>query len=297
MKTAIRKHPIIVMLVSLLFTFILMRNYHLWHFIDNVEMQGIVPRYVNGLVCLAIMYGVLGKECLGWKKNSEREGLKIAVCMLLYAVLVLTDHILQSTMVLKSTWIRLAAYDFILCIGVGLFEEALMRGIVLNGCIKLLPKNKRGLYIAVAISSALFGVAHIVGVFIGSSDNVSQVIIWMIGKVIYTGIGGVVYATIYLKTKNIWICAILHAIYDFILFSGEYWISFAAYKKVLPDELIMKNGLVIGCAVIVCIINIIIVIKVLKKLDPQECVMWKDEIHNPVEEIEDSYDEIEGCHG
>lgn len=297
MKKAIRKHPIIVMIVSLLFVFILMSNHHLWHFIDNVEMQGIIPRYVVGLVCLAIMYAVLGKECLGWKKNSGREGLKIAVCMLLYAVLVLTDHILQSTMVLKSTWIRLAVYDFILCIGVGLFEETLLRGIVLNGFIKLLPKNRIGLYAAVAISSTLFGVAHIVGVSIGSSENVSQVIIWMIGKVIYTGIGGVVYATIYLKTRNIWICAILHAVYDFILFSENYWISFAAYKKLLPNEVAMKNGFFIGGATIACIINAAIVIKVLKKLDPQECVMWKDEIHNPSETTVDNFNEIEGCRG
>jgi len=297
MKKAIRKHPIIVMLVSLLFSFILMSNYHLWHFIDNVEMQGIVPRYVNGLVCLAVMYVVMGKESFGWNKNSGREGLKIAVCMLLYAVLVLTDHILQSTMVLKSTWLRLAAYDFILCIGVGLFEEALMRGIVLNGCIKLLPKNKKGLYIAVAISSALFGTTHLLGLQIGSDYHTWQVIGYMVGKVLITGIGGLVFATIYLKTKNIWSCAILHAIYDFILFSGDYWISFAAYKKVSSNEMIMKNGLLIGSAIIVCIINVVIAIRVLKKLDPQDCVMWKGEIHNPVEEIEDSYEEIESCQG
>lgn len=297
MRKIIRKHPIIVMLVSFLFTFIILGNYHLWHFIDSVEMQGIVPRYVNGLVCLAIMYVVLGKECLGWNKNSGRKGMKIAVCMLLYAVLVLTDHVLQSTMVLKSTWIRLAAYNFILCIGVGLFEETLLRGIVLNGFIKLLPKNRIGLYAAVVISSTFFGVGHIVGVSIGSSDDVSQVIIWMISKVIYTGIGGVIYATIYLKTRNIWICAILHAIYDFILFSEEYWISFAAYKKLLPNEVVMKNGFFIGGATIACIINTVIVIKVLKNLDPQDCVMWKDEIHNPIEETVDNFDETESCRG
>ena len=297
MKTAIRKHPIIVMLVSLLFAFILMSNYHLWHFIDNVEMQRIVPRYVIGVVCLAIMYVVLRKECLGWKKNSGREGLKIAVCMLLCAVFALTDQILQSTMVIKSTWIRLAVYDFILCIGVGLFEETLMRGIVLNGCIKLLPKNKGGLYIAVAISSALFGVAHLLGLQMGSDYHTWQVIGYMVGKVLITGIAGLVFATIYLKTKNIWSCAILHGIYDFILFSGDYWISFAAHKKVSPDEMIMKNGLLIGCAIIVCIINVAIAIRVLKKLDPQDCIMWKDEIHKPSEYIVDKFNEIEGYRG
>lgn len=297
MKKAIRKHPIIVMLVSILFTFIVMSNYHLWHFIDSAEMKEIVPRYVNGLVCLAIMCIVMGKESLRWNKNSGREGLKIATFKLVFAFIVLTDSILQSTMVIKSTWIGLIVYYFILCIGVGLFEETLLRGIVLNGCIKLLPKNKTGLYAAVAISSSLFGIGHIVGVSIGSGDDAWQMTCYMIFRVLVTGIMGMVYAVIYLKTKNIWICAIIHAIYDFILFSENYWISFAAYKKLTHNELVMKSGLLIGCAAIVCIINAIIAIKVLKKLEPQECVMWKDEIHNPFEETVDNFDEIEGCRG
>ena len=95
------------------------------------------------------------------------------------------------------------------CFSTGFFEEIVFRGIVLLLLIQKLPNTQKGMYLAIFISSLLFGLSHLVNLFggIGLTDILLQV-----G---YSFLMGLLWAVVYLKTKNIWWSILLHSTYNF----------------------------------------------------------------------------------
>lgn len=115
---------------------------------------------------------------------------------------------------LNSRYIINESYDLIYMfafnsIGVGLFEEVVFRGLLLLILLQSLPKTKNGNLLAVVISAAIFGLIHLFNIFYGSSVNDA------ILQVGYSFLMGMLWAVVYLKTKNLWIVMILHATYNF----------------------------------------------------------------------------------
>ena len=72
-----------------------------------------------------------------------------------------------------------------------------------------MKKNRVGVFLAIVISSVIFGLVHLVNLFSGGSA---------MGVILQTGysflIGGMC-AVILVKTKNIWYCVLLHGVYNF----------------------------------------------------------------------------------
>ena len=95
--------------------------------------------------------------------------------------------------------------DFLLfglyCLSVGLFEECIFRGVVFAVVAGLFSKDKKGLWWTYITSSVVFGIAHI---FNGSILQVG-----------YTILTGGLFAFSLMKTKNIFCCAFVHALYNF----------------------------------------------------------------------------------
>jgi len=91
-------------------------------------------------------------------------------------------------------------------IGTGLFEEVLFRGLVLNLLLVEFGGSKKGIVKAVIISSVLFGVVHIGNAIAGVG------LLATITTIIGATLVGVFYAALYMRTKNLWVVIILHAI-------------------------------------------------------------------------------------
>ncbi|HPG42719.1 MAG TPA: CPBP family intramembrane metalloprotease [Acholeplasmataceae bacterium] len=98
---------------------------------------------------------------------------------------------------------------FIECLSIGFFEEILFRGILLFVLLDIFSNRKYGVLLAIVFSSLIFGSLHILNVFEGASMNV---IIEQIG---YSFLMGMLWAVMYLKTKNVWLVMLLHATYNF----------------------------------------------------------------------------------
>lgn len=99
------------------------------------------------------------------------------------------------------------------------FEEILFRSIILVFLLEKLPKTKNGIFKAILISSVVFSGLHILNLFTGSSlYNVSL-------QLGYSLLMGMLWAVMYLKTKNLWLTILLHASYNFfgqVMFSLGY---------------------------------------------------------------------------
>ena len=93
--------------------------------------------------------------------------------------------------------------------GVGLFEEIIFRGLLLTVLLQYLPKTKEGNFGAIVLSAAIFGAIHLFNLAYGGF--ISQTLM----QVGYSFLMGLMWAVIYLKTKNIWLVAILHALYNY----------------------------------------------------------------------------------
>ena len=120
----------------------------------------------------------------------------------------------------ETSLVHSGVLDFILfgsfCVSTALFEELLFRGVFFPIMIYYLPKSKKGLVVAIAISSAVFGLAHILNIFSMST----QATLMQIG---YSFLTGALFCFTLVKTRNVLICAFAHALFNFggLLFSSQ----------------------------------------------------------------------------
>ncbi len=91
---------------------------------------------------------------------------------------------------------------------VGVFEEFLIRGLVLNVLLDKYKSTPKKIWKAVILSSFIFGAAHFMNLSTGAS------FLGVTCQVISATAMGVYLAAIYLRTNNIWYNALIHGAWD-----------------------------------------------------------------------------------
>lgn len=118
---------------------------------------------------------------------------------------------------------------------VGVNEEVSMRALILNNLISKYGEEKKGICQSILISSLIFGMIHLVNIFFMSPVTV-------IVQAVNAASAGVLFATIYILSRNIWSCILVHAFVDWIsLFIGQ---CFVGGASVLSVEMTIGQGLV-----------------------------------------------------
>jgi membrane protease YdiL (CAAX protease family) len=92
---------------------------------------------------------------------------------------------------------------------VGLFEEALCRGVLFNTFRKRMGESRSSIMKSIVFSSLIFGCLH----FMNLIDN-PHLVVATITQVIYATLIGICLACIYYITDNIWVVSILHGLFD-----------------------------------------------------------------------------------
>jgi len=95
------------------------------------------------------------------------------------------------------------------CLSIGFLEETVFRGILLIILAQRLPQTKVGVFQAIFIASALFGLVHLANMFSGASPLET---LMQIG---YSFLMGALWSVVYLATKNLLYPILLHATYNF----------------------------------------------------------------------------------
>lgn len=109
------------------------------------------------------------------------------------------------------------------CLAIGLFEELAFRGVIFLMLAERRHTTRKGLFLSLILTSAVFGAVHLVNVLMGASLGG---VILQIG---YSFLIGAMCSVVLLKTRNIWLCILLHAVYDFsgnllpTLGDGTWW--------------------------------------------------------------------------
>ena len=108
------------------------------------------------------------------------------------------------------------------CLAIGLFEELAFRGVIFLMIAEGRHTTRKKLFWSLMLSSAVFGGVHLINLFVGGGVGV----ILQMG---YSFLIGAMCSVVLLKTRNIWFCVLLHAIYDFsgtlmpTLGGGTWW--------------------------------------------------------------------------
>ena len=155
---------------------------------------------------------------------------------------------------------RKEAVDFILfgiyCLTVGLFEEFIFRGVIFSALADVFPKNKKGFLLTYVISSIVFGLAHII-------NGVSI-------QILYTMLTGGLFAFCLIKTKNLFCCAAVHAIYNFcgLLFGTEQNLG-------LGYGIVFDKGTVITMLIVSVLVGLFVVYKVLTYTEAERADLYE----------------------
>ena len=180
-------------------------------------------RLCGGIVCCALMIVLLGTHLLfKHRKGALKRLLVVLPC---FAVAVNNFPFLSVLMgetVFSTQTINVILYA-VFCFSVGFFEEAAFRGCVFSVILDRQKADRWSVLKASVLSSAVFGIVHIVNLFAGAS--IGSVIL----QIGYSFLIGALCSIVLVKTANIWYCVILHSVYNFAggvapeFASGKIW--------------------------------------------------------------------------
>lgn len=183
----------------------------------------VITRGVGAVVFFAILVN-LGYKVL----NPIRKHFGKALLFCIPAALVVVNNMPILSMIWGDAYFVHGEPWYILwfaleCLAIGLFEEAAFRGVALLLIAEKRRTTKKGLFMSIVLSSAVFGVIHLANILAGASPGA---VFLQIG---YSFLIGAMCSVILFKTANLWLCVLLHAVYDFsgnlmpTLGAGTWW--------------------------------------------------------------------------
>ena len=179
----------------------------IWRFDDDVYLM--LSRFAGGGACIAFMlefsfvkvFSPIGnKKALLWLLTLP--GFVIAVNNFPFVSFFAGDCSINAE-------IGSIAFFALVCLGVGFFEEMAFRGCAFMLILKSRTQSKGKIFLSIFLSSVVFGLIHFVNVFFGASP---AAVLLQIG---YSALIGALCSMVLLLTRNIWLCVILHASYNF----------------------------------------------------------------------------------
>lgn len=211
-KTVKRNACIIffVLLVASLLLYEFLLKYKLFTGLGEWEksmVDMLITRAIGGFVFLILTiylgYKVLCPVTKPVGKN---------ILFILPALVIAVNNMPIIPLVLNQSKIN-AGYDKILlllfeCLAIGFFEEMAFRSVVMLGIMENRRKTKKDILMSIILSSVVFGLVHIVNIFISPSVAV-------ILQILYSALIGGMCAIVLLLTRNIWACVILHGLFNF----------------------------------------------------------------------------------
>lgn len=136
-----------------------------------------------------------------------------------------------------------------LCLACAAFEETMFRYLVMH---LIMDKKRYNYIVGILLCGAIFGAYHILNIFFGASVGYTLL------QVTYTTLIGSMLCVVYDKTKRLWICVLIHFVYNVggdsvnLLGIREQW--------VMPEVL-----LTVAVSVLVLVFYVVCVLKDRKK--------------------------------
>lgn len=227
----------------------------------NFALPGMIARYVIGTVSVVFMANIYGVE---FKIKGFFKGLFSVIGLVGVACCI---HNLLAMRIPTDIGFKEglpnAIFMFLLMMSVGVFEEAIYRGVLFNTLRNCLGESKGRIILAVILSAIPFGLTHFLNLIF-----YPNLVVWITSQVVYATAGGVLFACIYYITDNFWLVVVLHGLYDYL---ASFWSCFVSQAEGIGipavDSTIMQG---IKDAIPDCIFGLIAFIVLLVVLNKRE---------------------------
>lgn len=175
--------------------------------LSNRLLCGFIARVGLSLLFLWMLYQYGGRKYMIFTRQFFRYLLWALPCFMVALINFPLSALIQGKA--EVTRVDLLGLYTLYIFGVALLEELIFRGVLLL-LISDVLRGKRYQYLLTAlICSAIFSLFHLTNLFEGMA--IGDVLL----QCLYTFlIGGMLTITM-LKTKNIWLCILIHALFDF----------------------------------------------------------------------------------
>lgn len=172
--------------------------------IDNRLISDTVPLLVGSVAVIWLM--LRGKSGLFGKPQKL---LFLVPCLLVavdnfpfHAYLAGKSELVHTS---PGNWLLFALY----CAGTGIFEECVFRGILFPLLAGYFSADRKGFLKTFFLSSVIFGCMHVFNIFAGAGVGPTLL------QVCYSTLTGGLFAFALIKTKNIFVPAFVHGLYNF----------------------------------------------------------------------------------
>jgi len=175
----------------------------------------IINQSIWVVLVIIIVFSFKNSYIFKQEKEKNLKSVKLGWPLLLIAFIFLVMNIIIGITEGAQFSIPIILNLAIYCILIGMVEEFLCRGWLLNEFLERFSDSKKNIIISIILSSLIFGFIHLFNIAMGQSliDTLTQMV--------HATILGIALSLIYYKTKNIWSVVIIHAIWDFCLMIGE----------------------------------------------------------------------------
>lgn len=131
-----------------------------------------------------------------------------------------------------SSWLL-----FLLSMGmVGLAEETLFRGLILNNFLRNWGGTRKGVFRAVWVSAAIFGAIHLLNMAVAPPLTV-------LVQAINAANAGVLFAAIYIRCRNLWSVIVVHALVDCLALAPQQLLPQAT--SIIANEVTVLQALLV----------------------------------------------------
>jgi len=198
-----------------------------------------VASYVAPIIFIILtIFGLKIESEIGFTSKGFFKGVLLGWFFILIGILSFVSNLDFSKLgsIESKTWAVLLPFTTTTLL-IGIFEEFLCRGILINIFLKKWNCPRK----AVIASSAIFGVAHITQLITAPGRPFGTAI-----SIVLSFAAGVLFAAVYLRCKNIWSVVFLHTIFN--------WLSN------IPPVLLRPTGELTDISFSSAIINIVIAV-------------------------------------
>ena len=167
-----------------------------------------LSRLIGGVACVFFMLEFSFAEILKPWGNKSIKG----ILAILPAFVIAVNNFpfvsfFSGDCTISAKPIEILSYA-LFCLSVGFFEEMAFRGCAFMFFLKKRTDTRAKIFVAVFLSSVIFGVVHLVNLFTSSPGAVFL-------QIGYSALIGALCTVVLLETKNIWLCVICHGVYNF----------------------------------------------------------------------------------
>lgn len=279
LRSLLRKVPLVTATVALVISFVILLTIPT----DGTVLENLRQEILLTIWTVALMIGIGGTNLVKFKLKGIGFTFRKSVWYLLPGFLIFGATIISTISSrdnLQNNWFVLIIEAIIFYLLLGVFEEGLFRGIILQAILEKMGSTKKGIINSVAIGAFIFGFAHILLSWMLTGIDLSTMgLMQGLLKTLSAGLAGFFFGAIYLRTKNLWGIALVHGLSDLLMmlgsliFSGTNSVSYISSNSTQASSSMLINIIFI----LIYIPLIFSAIRILNKIELPEMGFYRND--------------------